>query len=55
MKNRQNIPADQLALQLKVDELNRSREELETSRNKYAFLYDSAPVGYFTFNREGII
>ncbi|NOY12850.1 MAG: PAS domain-containing protein, partial [Deltaproteobacteria bacterium] len=30
-------------------------EELETSRNKYAFLYDSAPVGYFTFNREGII
>lgn len=39
----------------KIEELNRSLEELEASRNQYAFLYDFAPVGYFTFDREGII
>jgi PAS domain S-box-containing protein len=36
-----------------TEALRRSREELEESRNKYAFLYDFAPVGYFTFARDG--
>ena len=36
-----------------IEELRRSREELEASRNKYALLYDFAPVGYFTFDRGG--
>lgn len=44
-----------LELEQKVEELRRSQEELETSRNKYAFLYDFAPVGYFTLDRDGII
>lgn len=39
----------------KTDEGGGSREELETSRNKYALLYDFAPVGYFTFDRDGVI
>lgn len=39
----------------KIEELRRSREELEASRNKYALLYDFAPVGYFTFDRDGVI
>jgi two-component system, sporulation sensor kinase E len=42
-------------LETKISELRRSREELEASRNKYALLYDFAPVGYFTFDREGAI
>jgi PAS domain S-box-containing protein len=36
-----------------IEELKRSNQELEASRNKYALLYDSAPVGYFTFDRGG--
>nr|WP_246559414.1 PAS domain S-box protein [Geoanaerobacter pelophilus] len=35
--------------------MRRSREELEASRNKYALLYDFAPVGYFTFDTKGVI
>jgi PAS domain S-box-containing protein len=55
VKNRRKIPTEQFALEAKVDELRSSREELEISRNKYALLYDFAPVGYFTFDREGVI
>jgi two-component system, sporulation sensor kinase E len=49
------IEADQAELETKIEELRRSREELEASRNKYALLYDFAPVGYFTFDRDGVI
>ena len=45
----------QLELENKIEELRKFQEELEASRNKYALLYDLAPVGYFTFNRSGII
>ncbi len=44
-----------LELERKVEELRRSREELEASRNKYALLYDFAPVGYFTLDCDGLI
>ena len=47
--------AHRLELETKIDELRRSREELEASRNKYALLYDFAPVGYFTYDRFGVI
>lgn len=40
-------------LELQIDELRRANAELETSRNKYALLYDGSPVGYFTFDRQG--
>ena len=42
-------------LETKIEELRRSREELEASRNKFALLYDFAPVGYFTLDRQGVI
>lgn len=45
----------QIVLEEKVRQLSRSLEELEQSRNQYAFLYDFAPVGYFTFDSEGLI
>jgi PAS domain S-box-containing protein len=45
----------QSELERQVAELRRSREELERSRDEYALLYDFAPVGYFTFDRDGAI
>lgn len=47
--------SQQQALEEQVRQLSRSLDELEQSRNQYAFLYDFAPVGYFTFDREGLI
>ncbi|MEI6705021.1 MAG: PAS domain-containing protein, partial [Deltaproteobacteria bacterium] len=42
-------------MERQIEELQNSNRELETSRDKYALLYDFAPVGYFTFDREGAI
>jgi PAS domain S-box-containing protein len=44
-----------IELETQIEDLRRSREELEASRNKYALLYDFAPVGYFTFDLNGSI
>ncbi len=55
MHDRQQKGEERRALEAQVEALTRSREELEESRNKYAFLYDFAPVGYFTFDRMGSI
>ncbi|MCD6527851.1 MAG: PAS domain S-box protein [Desulfuromonas sp.] len=38
-----------------IDEMKRALEEMKGERDKYAFLFDDAPVGYFTFNRDGNI
>jgi PAS domain S-box-containing protein len=45
----------QIELEMQNEELRRAREELELSLNKYAELYDFAPVGYFTFDAAGLI
>ncbi|MBI5484738.1 MAG: PAS domain S-box protein [Deltaproteobacteria bacterium] len=45
----------QSELELQIEELRNSRQELEASRDKYALLYDFAPVGYFTFDLKGVI
>ena len=55
MHDRQQKDEKRSALEAQVEALTLSREELEESRNKYAFLYDFAPVGYFTFDRMGSI
>lgn len=55
MKHLREFHTHQVELESNIEELRRSREELEASRNKYALLYDFAPVGYFTFDREGAI
>lgn len=55
MEHLRDCQAHQVELETKIEELRRSREELEASRNKYALLYDFAPVGYFSFDRDGVI
>ncbi len=50
-----NPQSSQLELEHKLKELRKSQDELEKSRNLYAFLYDFAPVGYLTFDRHGVI
>jgi PAS domain S-box-containing protein len=42
-------------LEMQNEELRQAREALEVSRNKYAELYDFAPVGYFAFDAHGLI
>jgi formate hydrogenlyase transcriptional activator len=45
----------QLELEMQNEELSKARDELESSRNQYAELYDFAPVGYFTIDAYGLI
>jgi diguanylate cyclase (GGDEF)-like protein/PAS domain S-box-containing protein len=45
----------QIELEMQNEELRRAQEELEASRSRYADLYDSAPTGYFTLDRDGLI
>lgn len=40
-------------LERQIEELRAANQELEASRNTYALLYDFAPVGSFTFDRQG--
>ncbi|HEX2768541.1 MAG TPA: sigma 54-interacting transcriptional regulator, partial [Geobacteraceae bacterium] len=49
------LQVHQIELEMQNEELRRAREELELSRNKYAELYDFAPVGYFAFDARGLI
>jgi PAS domain S-box-containing protein len=45
----------QIELEMQNAELRQSRAELETALEKYADLYDFAPVGYFSLDRNGVI
>src|ERR1700687_1080288 len=49
------LQVHQIELEMQNAELRRAQEELELSRNKYAELYDFAPVGYFVFDTRGLI
>jgi len=42
-------------LEMQIEALRRSNCELQASRDKYALLYDFAPVGYFTLDSDGVI
>jgi|GEM_PF-362447 len=55
LKLLERYQAQKLQLETLVDELRRSNEELELKRNKYALLYDVAPVGFLTLNPDGIV
>lgn len=45
----------QIELQMQNQELIQTKGDLERSRARYFELFDFAPVGYFTFTRNGLI
>jgi signal transduction histidine kinase len=45
----------QIEIEIQNEELRESRNEIETALEKYEDLYESAPIGYFTLDRNGII
>jgi len=52
---RDELETKQLDLEAKCQALQEALEELEESRNRYAALYDFAPVGYVTIDCKGCI
>ena len=49
------LQVHQVELEMQNEELMHSRSEIEQSRNDYLLLYQSAPVAYFTLDRNGVI
>src|SRR5664279_8411 len=49
------LQVHQIELEMQNEELQRARTELEILLMKYIALYDFAPTGYFTLDREGTI
>ena len=45
----------QVRLEMQNEELQRAQETITQARDRYADLYDFAPVGYFTLDRKGKI
>ncbi|MEW6138560.1 MAG: PAS domain S-box protein [Thermodesulfobacteriota bacterium] len=49
------LQVSQVEVKMQNSELRQVHEELKQARDKYVTLYDSAPVGYFTLSKEGLI
>ena len=49
------LEVHQIELEMQNEELREAREAMEALLEKYTDLYDFAPVGYLTLDREGVI
>ena len=49
------LRVNQIELEIQNEELMKSQLKLEESKLKYFDLYNFAPVGYFTLDKNGII
>lgn len=49
------LKVHQIELEMQNENLRQAQIEMEKSRDRYADLYDFAPVAYLTVNREGMI
>jgi PAS domain S-box-containing protein len=49
------LEVHQIELETQNAELERAREETEVALERYTELYDFAPVGYFSIDRQGLI
>ncbi|HWQ65695.1 MAG TPA: PAS domain S-box protein [Methanospirillum sp.] len=45
----------QRELEIRSEEVKRAHQDLEDLRERYLYLYDFAPVGYFTLTRDALI
>jgi PAS domain S-box-containing protein len=49
------LQVHRIELEMQNEELRRIQSELQDSQDKYLNLYNSAPIGYFTLDRNGVI
>lgn len=49
------LQVHQIELEMQNAELRQSRDDVETALEKYTDLYDFAPVGYLTLDRDGTV
>ena len=49
------LQVHQVELQIQNEDLRKSQEEVSSLYNQYHELYDHAPVGYFSLDKDGII
>src|SRR5882672_7282508 len=49
------LEVHQIELEMQNAELQKARDELEVTLEKYTDLYDFAPVGYFSIDQSGVI
>ncbi len=55
LKQLHELQVHQIELEMQNQELQRIREDVEESLERYTALYDFAPIGYFTLDRHGVV